>query len=124
MTMEAALAWAGPPWVDAGEDDLTAAIVRVGGMGNTRRPSFSEEFPRTPELDAVVAAFALGDYASVRAQAIRLERSSPDETVRKAARMLFDRTRPDPLSIGLLVAAALLLVTMAGWWVVHGKPPS
>jgi hypothetical protein len=106
------------------EDDFTATIVRVDGMQDSRRPSFAEEFPRTPDLDAVVDAFARGDYASVRARAIQLEQSSPDEPVRKAARLVFDRTRPDPFTVGLLILAGLLLVTMATWWVLHGRPPS
>ncbi len=93
-------------------------------MQDPRRPSFAEEFPQTPDLDAVVDAFARGDYASTRAWAIRLEQSSPDEPVRKAAQLLFDRTRPDPFTVGLLIIAGLLLVTMATWWVVHGRPPS
>jgi hypothetical protein len=38
--------------------------------------------------------------------------------------MLFDRTRPDPLGIALLIIAALLLGTMAAWWMAHGKAPS
>jgi|SRR5271166_2413338 len=100
------------------------AIARVDGVAEARRPSFSEEFPRTPDLEAVVAAFARGDYASVRAQAIRLEQASPDPTVRKAARVLLDRTRPDPLAVGLLITAGLLLAAMSTWWILHGRPPS
>jgi hypothetical protein len=88
------------------------------------RPAFAKEFPRTADLDEVVAAFARGNYARVRAQAKRLEQSSSDPDVRKAARVLFDRTRPDPLGVTLLVIAALLLVTMASWWMAHGRPPS
>jgi hypothetical protein len=93
-------------------------------MQEPRRPAFAEAFPRTPDLDDVVEAFARGDYARVRSHAIRLERSSSDANVRKAARMLFDRTRPDPLGIALLIIAALLLGTMAAWWMAHGKAPS
>jgi hypothetical protein len=93
-------------------------------MQEPRRPAFAKEFPRTADLDDVVAAFARGDYASVRAQAIRLEQASPDPIVREAARVLFDRTRPDPLAVTLLVIAALLLATVASWWMAHGRPPS
>jgi hypothetical protein len=93
-------------------------------MQEPRRPAFTKAFPRTPDLDEVVGAFARGDYARVRAQAIRLERATSDASVREAARMLFDRTRPDPLAVALLIIAALLLVTMAVWWMAHGRAPS
>jgi hypothetical protein len=93
-------------------------------MQEPRRPAFADDFPRTAELDEVVGAFARGDYARVRAQAILLEQASADPSVRKAARALFERTRPDPLAVTLLVVAGLLLVTMAVWWVLHGRPPS
>jgi hypothetical protein len=92
-------------------------------MDQPRRPAFANEFPRTPDLDAIVTAFARGDYASVRARAISLERSSSEPEVRQAARVLFDRTRPDGLAVALLGITALLLVTMASWWVVHGHAP-
>lgn len=93
-------------------------------MQEPRRPAFTKAFPRTPDLDDVVGAFARGDYARVRSQAIRLEQSTSDADVRKAARMLFDRTRPDPIGVALLIIAALLLGTMALWWMAYGKPPS
>jgi len=99
-------------------------IVRVDGMQEPRRPAFAEDFPRTPDLDAVVGSFARGDYASVRAGAMRLEQSTTDDGVREAARILFDRTRPDPLAVALLVIATMLLVTMATWWIAHGRAPA
>ena len=123
MTMGSGLAGCAFACGNAAGDDFTVAIVRVDGMADARRPSFAEDFPRTPDLEAVVAAFARGDYASVRAQAIRLEQSASDEPVRRAARLLLDRTRPDPLAVGLLIVAGLLLATMAGWWIAHGRPP-
>jgi hypothetical protein len=93
-------------------------------MQEPRRPSFAEEFPRTPDLDAVVEAFVRGDYASVRAQAMRLEQSTPDEAVRAATRTLVERTRPDPLAVALLVVTAILLATLASYWISHGRPAS
>jgi hypothetical protein len=105
-------------------DDFTGGTVRVVGMQRSRRPTFAQELPRTPELDEVVDAFARGDYASVRARASRLEQSSADPMVRKAARTLLDRTRPDPLAVVLLVVAGLILATLSSWWVAHGRPPS
>ena len=87
------------------------------------RPTFANDFPASPELDALVDAFERGDYAHVRAEAPKLERASTDEAVVAAARTLVERTRPDPLAVKMLLLTGLLLVVLAGWWVVHGKAP-
>lgn len=92
-------------------------------MVEPRRPSFSEPFPRTPELDALVDAFARGDYARVRAEAPRL-REAADPAVGEAAKALVERTEPDPLAVRLIWITAALLLALAGWWIVEGKPPA
>jgi hypothetical protein len=79
-----------------------------------RLPRFARDFPRTPELDALVEAFARGDYARVRADALGLA-SHDDPLVRDAARTLVDRTKPDPLVLILLGIAATLFVVIAAW---------
>jgi hypothetical protein len=88
-----------------------------------RRPSFASDFPRQPALDALVDAFARGDYAHVRAEAPGLAGSTEDPAVREAAKTLIERTRPDRLAVGLLVLTGLLLAAMTGYWIVNGKPP-
>jgi hypothetical protein len=88
-----------------------------------RRPAFANEFPRVPALDALVDAFARGDYAHVRAEAPRLATTTDDDAVREAARTLVDRTKPDRLAVGLLVVTGVLLVAMTGYWIVNGKAP-
>jgi hypothetical protein len=93
-------------------------------MSVERRPSFAAEFPASPELDALVDAFARGDYAHVRAEAPNLEKTSPDDAVRAAAKTLVERTQPDPLAVRLLLLTGVLLVVLAGWWIVHGQPPA
>jgi hypothetical protein len=72
------------------------------------------EFPRTPELDALVDAFTRGDYAHVRAAAPKLE-GDPDWDVREAARNLVRRTKPDPIVITLLAIAAATFAVIAAW---------
>ncbi|HEX4448135.1 MAG TPA: hypothetical protein VH044_15405 [Polyangiaceae bacterium] len=89
-----------------------------------RRPAFARRFPSSPELDALVDAFARGDYAWVRAQAPGLERASADPAVRRAARTLMNRTRPDPAAVVLLAICGLLLVLLAAWAILHGKAPT
>jgi hypothetical protein len=88
-----------------------------------RRPAFASDFPRGPALDALVDAFARGDYAHVRAEGPRLAESTEDPAVREAAKTLVDRTKPDPLAVGLLVLTGVLLVAMTGYWIVNGKAP-
>jgi hypothetical protein len=85
------------------------------------RPTFARDIPRMPELDAMVDAFAKGDYASVRALAPALA-SAPDPAIAKAARTLLDRTRPDRAVMALMVLTAVLLVVVASWWIAHGHP--
>jgi len=93
-------------------------------MPPERRPSFARAFPRSPELDALVEAFEEGDYARVRAEAPKLEAGSTDEVVKRAARALLDRTRPDPLAVALLALAALFVGLLSTWWIAHGHPPA
>ena len=89
-----------------------------------RRPSFTEDFPRVPELDVLVEAFAMGNYALVREGARELAGRSTDDQVKRAARTLVARTEPDRLSIGLLLLAGALLLALSAWWIAHGKPPA
>jgi hypothetical protein len=92
-------------------------------MSSDRRPLFTSDFPRTAALDALVQAFARGDYAHVRVEGRRLAESAPEEEVRGAARSLVERTAPDPLAIWLLVLTGGLLVALSAYWIAHGKPP-
>jgi hypothetical protein len=101
----------------------TACYDGSPAMDDRRIPAFASEFPRGPALDALVDAFARGDYAHVRAEGPRLAESADDPAVREAARTLVDRTRPDRLAVGLLLVTAVLLVTMTGYWIVNGKAP-
>jgi hypothetical protein len=93
-------------------------------MSLDRRPSFASTFPVSPELDALVDAFARGDYARVRLEAPKLEGTSEDEAVRAAARTLVQRTEADPLAVKLMLLTGALLVLLTGWWIVHGKAPA
>jgi len=87
-------------------------------------PIFAAEFPRDGELDALVEAFARGDYAAVRAGAPKLAASAADEDVRAAARMLRERIEPDPMGKTLILIAAVLLAFLAWWYLGHAHGPS
>jgi hypothetical protein len=83
------------------------------------RPAFAHDFPRDPELDALVAAFEQGDYARVRREAPELVHRTESDEVRRAARLLRRRLDPDPLATYLFAAAAALLVFLAIWYWTH-----
>jgi hypothetical protein len=82
----------------------------VLGPEGWERPGFVLDFPKDPELDRLVRAFELGNYAFVREHGKKLAESSSDEGVKNAAGELLRRIEPDPLvkilfamSIGLLL---------------------
>lgn len=77
------------------------------------RPRFHAWFPRDEELDRLVRAFEVGNYALVRERAPKLAEGAESEKVRAAARELLARIEPDPLMKYLLLAATLLLVFLA-----------
>ena len=74
-----------------------------------------------PALDAtiepLVASFERGNFARVRRDAQRLlaDPATPD-AIRGAAKVLLDRTRPDPLSYVFFGLTALLLVVLSAYW--------
>lgn len=87
-------------------------------------PSFARDFPNDPELAALVAAFAAGDYATVRAGAPALAAKTTDERVKAAATLLRSRIEPDPTSRVFFALTAALLVFLMAWWATHDGPQS
>jgi len=85
-------------------------------------PAFAKDFPHDPALDALVLAFARGDYRTVRDEAPRLAAATTDADVKRAAELLRQRIEPDPTSRLLFVLAAVLLAFLATWWVTHDGP--
>jgi hypothetical protein len=99
-------------------------LLEERAMAETRIPSFARDFPHAPELDALVDAFARGNYAEVRARAPGLAAGADDDRVREAARSLVEHTRPDPLAVAILALTAALLLALGGFWMVYGKAPT
>ncbi len=83
------------------------------------RPLFARTYPRTPEVDALLAAFERGNYARVREEGPALVSRSDDPEVKRAAEDLLRRIQPDPVSRALLAVAALLLVFFVYWYFGH-----
>ena len=78
----------------------------VLGPEGWERPGFVLDFPKDAELDRLVRAFELGNYAFVRDKAKKLAESASDESVRRAASELLRRIDPDPL-VKILFAMSL-----------------
>lgn len=85
-------------------------------------PAFARDFPRHPELDALVEAFARGDYRTVRERAPKLASDASDAKVKRAAETLRQRIEPDSSSKVLFLFAGLLLAFLTVWWVAHDGP--
>jgi hypothetical protein len=89
-----------------------------------QRPRFAEGFPEgVPELDALVAAFADGDYARVRDEAPKLAAKTEVEAVRRAANDLVEHTRPERAIVWLVGLTAALLLFLSVWWIIHAHAP-
>jgi len=85
------------------------------------RPAFLLRFPDDPELERLIRAFELGDYATVRKQAPALAERTTDLKVRAAAEELARRIEPDPLVKILLALSIVLFVLLAFWaYKTHG----
>jgi hypothetical protein len=85
------------------------------------RPAFLLSFPHDPELERLITAFELGNYALVREGAPKLLERSERPEVKAAARELLARIEPDPLVKFLLaVAIALFVAVVAFVYHSHG----
>jgi hypothetical protein len=102
---------------------LVAVEVPENETASWGHPAFALGFPRQPELDALVAAFASGDYGTVRTRAPELA-ANPDvsDEVKRAALLLRARVEPDKTSRMFFALAAALLVFLTLWWVTHDGP--
>jgi len=86
-------------------------------------PAFARDFPRHPELDALVTLFADGNYLAVRKDATRLAaKNDVSDEVKKAALVLRARVEPDRTARTFFALAAALLVFLTVWWVTHDGP--
>jgi hypothetical protein len=104
------------------DDAKGDAAARDDARASWGFPGFARDFPRDPELDALVAAFAEGDYGAVRERAPKLAATTTDENVKRAAEVLRARIEPDQTSRIFFGLAAALLVFLSVWWVTHDGP--
>lgn len=85
-------------------------------------PAFARDFPHDDELAKLVAAFAAGDYATVRVGAPALAARTDDADVKRAAELLRSRIEPDPSARMFFVLTAALMVFLMVWWATHDGP--
>ena len=102
-----------PADTEGGGEALPEEVEPALDVTGAERPAFHAWFPRDEELQALVRAFEVGNYALVRERAPKLAQNAESEKVRAAARELMARIEPDPLMKYLLLAATLLLVFLA-----------
>lgn len=73
-------------------------------------PAFAHDYPSDPRLDALVRAFARGDFRRVRLEAPPLAEASDDPAVRAAALDLRRRIDASPGALALIGVGIALLV--------------
>ncbi len=73
------------------------------------RPAFAASYPKDAELDALVDAFAHGNFARVRREAPALAEKTGDPAVRHAAQDLRRRLDPSPVALYLVALGFVLL---------------
>ncbi|HVR18404.1 MAG TPA: hypothetical protein VMS65_01865 [Polyangiaceae bacterium] len=109
---------AAAPSDDAKDEKPAGPALTAEGW---ERPGFVVDFPNDPELDRLVRAFELGNYAFVREHGAKLAKSAAEESVRSAANELVRRTDPDPLvRILLLMSVGLFLFMVFYAYRSHG----
>src|SRR5262245_32139616 len=79
------------------EEALPEEVEPALDVSGAERPAFHAWFPKDEELEALVRAFEVGNYALVRERAPKLAQGAESEKVRAAARELLARIEPDPL---------------------------
>jgi hypothetical protein len=94
---------------ESAEEKPTGPVLTEEGW---ERPGFVLDFPKDPELDRLVRAFELGNYAFVRENGKKLAESASDTAVRRAAGELVRRIEPDPLVKILFAMSVALFVFM------------
>lgn len=68
------------------------------------------------------SAFARGDYARVKRDAMTLAESTKNDDVRARALKLSARLKPDPIAIVLFIIAAILLIALTTYFEIRARP--
>jgi hypothetical protein len=74
------------------------------------------------KIAEIESAFARGDYARVRREALPLANATKDDAVRARALNLADRLKPDPIAKVLFIIAAVLLAALTAYFELRSRP--
>lgn len=85
---------------------------------DSARPAFAVDYPASPELDELLAAFRAGNYQLARKQAAELIRGSKDPAVRRAAEDVRKRLEPGRLSLYLFLLPVFLLLILVAHYLL------
>lgn len=87
--------------------------------GAPKREDFAAEWPAHPELDALLAAFDVGNYALVRERGRAAldggKGAALPADVQAAVRELLRRIEPDRTAV-IMLGVAVLLMVFLGWF--------
>lgn len=83
------------------------------------RPPFARDYPKDPEIDALLALFEAGDYGGLRERARSVD--SKDEKVRAAVQDLIARTEPDPAMRWIFLGILALLLVVTAYWLTRSR---
>jgi hypothetical protein len=90
-------------------------------VSDDERADRAEQTNGDDELARLHDTFRRGDYLATREGARRLAATTDDEAVRTAARELSARTEASGAMIALYLLAAAVVLTVSGYWLVHGR---
>lgn len=80
---------------------------------STAAPAETEVDPEADaDTRAAIEQFRSGDFGGARRALLALRQSAPSETTRRAADRAFDRLRPDPVALLLLLACLIAFVVL------------
>ncbi len=74
------------------------------------------------KIAEIESAFARGDYARVRREALPLASTTKNDEVRARALRLADRLKPDPIAKVLFIIAAVLLAALTAYFEMRSRP--
>ncbi len=79
----------------------------------------AEDEAKIAELES---AFARGNYARVKNEALLLATSTKNDDVRARAEKLADRLKPDPIAKVLFILTAILLAALTAYFELRARP--
>ena len=80
-----------------------------------------EDADSKAKIAEIESAFARGDYARVKREALPLAASTKNDDVRARAQALDNRLKPDPIAKVLFIVAAVLLAALTAYFELRSR---